>query len=489
MSGSVSNQRSSLHVAIDLGASGGRVALGWLEPRDLGGSRLEVEILQRFPNGAVPIRGALHWDIVGLWREILHGLRLAGTRGRELGKTVSSIGVDSWAVDFALLDERDEILGGVRSYRDSRTHGVMDKLLENIPRAEIYGVTGLQFLPFNTPYQLLAIQRDAPEQLERARTLLLIPDLLHFWLTGRKVCERTNASTTQFYNASTGDWARDLLERVGLPHHWLPEIIDAGEIIAPLEPRLAAELGLEGVVVVAVGTHDTASAVAAAPLTSQHSAYISSGTWSLVGLETSGAVLNDAALEANLTNEAGVSGTNRLLKNVMGLWILQECRRAWGDPEWSVLYSEARVAETDARIDPDDARYLAPGTDMPERITAHCAELEQKTPASRGETVRLILESLALRYAVVLRELERATGTSVDALHVVGGGSRVALLNELTANATGLPVIAGPVDATLIGNLLVQLGALLEIEAGAGRELVRASFALERFSPQGEPNG
>ena len=484
MSDSVSNQRSNLHIAIDLGASGGRVAIGWLE-----GAKLEVEILHRFPNGAVPIRGALHWDIVGLWREVLHGLRLAAARGRELGKPVSSLGVDSWAVDFALLNQRDEIIGGVRSYRDSRTHGVMDKLLESIPRAEMYTVTGLQFLPFNTLYQLQAIQRDAPEQLERARALLLIPDLLHFWLTGRKVCERTNASTTQFYNPSSRSWAFDLLERVGLPQHFLSEIVDAGEMIGAIEPHLAADLGLEGAVVVAVGTHDTASAVAAAPLTTQSSAYISSGTWSLVGLETSGAVLNAAALEANLTNEAGVGGTNRLLKNVMGLWILQECRRAWGNPDWTVLYAEARDAVTGARIDPDDARYLAPGLEMPERIAAHCAELEQQIPASRGETVRLILESLAMRYATVLRELELASGVTVDAIHVVGGGSQVALLNELTADATGLPVTAGPVDATLIGNLLTQLAALLEIEAGTGRALVRSSFPLERYEPTGERNG
>jgi rhamnulokinase len=483
-------ESDGLHVAIDLGASGGRVALGWLSQ-----GKLEVEILHRFPNGAVPIRACLHWDIVGLWREVLHGLRLAAARGREMMKPVASIGVDSWAVDFALLDGRDEILSGVRSYRDRRTDGVMNQVLETnslaeLPRAEIYGATGLQFLPFNTLYQLLAIQRDNPEQLERARSLLLIPDLLHFWLTGRKVCERTNASTTQFYNPSSRGWARDLLERVGLPHHFLPEIVDAGSVIGALEPALAADLGLLGTVVVAVGTHDTASAVAAAPLTTPQSAYISSGTWSLVGLETGGAVLNIAALEANLTNEAGVHSTNRLLKNVMGLWILQECRRAWGfadgsDPEWTDLYQEARESATSARIDPDDARYLAPGLDMPMRIAAHCDELGQKTPQSRGETVRLILESLASRYGVVLRELEAASGVQVDVLHIIGGGSQIALLNELTSSATGLPVIAGPVDATLIGNLLVQLGALGEIQAATGRELVRASFSLERYTPQG----
>ena len=475
---------ASLHVAIDLGASGGRVALGWLED-----GRLEVEILHRFPNGAVPIRDALHWDIVGLWREVLHGLRLAGTRARELGKLVSSIGVDSWAVDFALLDAHDEILGGVRSYRDSRTDGVIDKLLERVSRAEMYAITGLQFLPFNTLYQLLAVQRDTPQTLEQARSFLMVPDLLAFWLTGRKVCERTNASTTQFYNPSSRDWATDLLGRVGVPQHFLPEIIDAGEVIAPLTSSLASELELEGAVVVAVGTHDTASAVAAAPLTSQRSAYISSGTWSLVGLETSAPVLNAAALSANLTNEAGIADTNRLLKNVMGLWILQECRRAWGNPDWATLYGDARAAVIRARIDPDDARYLTPGLDMPQRIAAHCAELEQPIPQSRGETVRLILESLALRYAAVLRELKLASGMTVDALHIVGGGSQVGLLNELTADATGLPVIAGPVDATLIGNLLVQLEALLEIEAGTGRMLVRDSFPLERFEPKGERNG
>ncbi len=454
------------------------MALGWLE-----NGKLEVEVLHRFPNGAVPIRGALHWDIVGLWREILHGLRLAGTRAGQLGRQVSSIGVDSWAVDFALLDERDELLGGVRCYRDPRTDSVMDALLERIPRADVYAATGIQFLGFNTLYQLLATPKAT---LERTRTLLLVPDLLHFWLTGRKACERTNASTTQFYDPSTGTWALDLLERAGLPQHFLPEIVDAGLVLAPLEPTLAADLGLEGAVVVAVGTHDTASAVAASPLTTANSAYISSGTWSLVGLETTVPILNGAALGANLTNEAGVHGTNRLLKNVMGLWILQECRRAWGDPEWAALYTEARAAVTKARIDPDDARYLAPGTDMPERIHAHCIELGQPVPASRGETVRLILESLAARYATVLRELEAATGTAVDTVHVIGGGSQVALLNELTAQATGLPVVAGPVDATLVGNLTTQLEAMGEIAPGFTRALVQISFDLEHFEPRGE---
>jgi rhamnulokinase len=466
---------SAIHVAIDLGASGGRVAIGRIQ-----NGRLEVEVLHRFWNGGTKIRGALYWDVIGLWREILHGLKLAGIRAAETGARVSSIGVDSWAIDYALLDEHDALIDGVHCYRDARTDGVMQRVLEQMPKAELYAITGLQFLPFNTVYQLLATPRD---HLERTRTLLLVPDLLHFWLTGRKACERTNASTTQFYDANTRGWATALLERLSLPHHFLPEIIDPGSILGPLEPKLARGLGLEGAVVVAVGTHDTASAVAAAPLTDANSAYISSGTWSLVGLETQRAIFNADSFEANLTNEAGIKRTNRLLKNVMGLWILQECRRSWGEPDWTTLYDEARVSNVTARIDPDDTRYLAPGLDMPERILEHVREGGQAIPESRGEIVRLVLESLAAKYALVLKELERASGVSVERIHIIGGGSQVTLLNQLTANATGCPVIAGPVDATLIGNLLVQLEAMQVIAPNSGRDLVRDSISLETYRP------
>jgi rhamnulokinase len=466
---------SSIHVAIDLGASGGRVAIGYIQ-----NGRLEVEVLHRFWNGGTEIRGALYWDVIGLWREILHGLKLAGARAAETGARVSSIGVDSWAIDYALLDEHDALIDGVRCYRDARTDGVMARVLERVPKADLYAITGLQFLPFNTIYQLLAAPRD---HLERARTLLLMPDLLHFWLTGRKACERTNASTTQFYDANTRGWATALLERLDLPHHFLPEIIEPGSIVGPLEPELARGLGLEGAVVVAVGTHDTASAVAAAPLMDSNSAYISSGTWSLVGLETQQAIFNSNAFDANLTNEAGIKQTNRLLKNVMGLWILQECRRSWGEPDWAILYDEARASSVTARIDPDDARYLAPGLDMPDRILEHVRETDQAIPESRGEIVRLVLESLAAKYALVLKELERASGMNVQRIHIIGGGSQVALLNQLTADATGRTVIAGPVDATLIGNLLVQLEAMQVIAPDSGRDLVRVSNQLETTGP------
>ncbi len=462
----------SFHVAIDLGASGGRVALGFLES-----GKLEVEVLHRFWNGGTPIGQALYWDVIALWREIRTGLSLASARAKELGGVVISIGVDSWAVDYALLDEFDTLIDGVRCYRDHRTDGVMHEILETHLREEIFNITGLQFLPFNTLYQLLSTPK---AHLHQAKTFLMMPDLLHFWLTGQKVCERTNASTTQFYNVNTGDWAFGFLTDLGLPHHFLPRIVDAGTNLGYLELGLAKELGLESAQVIAVGTHDTSSAVAAAPLT-ENSAYISSGTWSLIGLETKEAIMNSFALEKNLTNEAGVFNTNRLLKNVMGLWILQECRRAWANPDWDILYAEAEAARVSERLDPDDARYLQPGLDMPERVMAHLGVQS----LSRGEIVRCILESLAAKYAVVLRQLEVATGVQVTTIYVIGGGSQVMLLNQLTANATGCVVLAGMTDATLNGNLVVQLEALHQIPTGFARKLMRLSHVFRRFEPRG----
>ncbi len=464
----------SFHIAIDLGASGGRVALGWLE-----NNKLEVEVLHRFWNGGTPIGTALYWDVIALWREIRVGLQLGGTRAKALGGVVLSIGVDSWAVDYALLDEFDTLIDGVHCYRDPRTDGLMEAVA--ISREEIFAITGLQFLPFNTLYQLLATPK---AHLERAKTLLLVPDLLHFWLTGKKFCERTNASTTQFYDATTRNWAFGLLGQLGLPSHFLPNIVEAGTNLGTLTPNLAKELGLQHAEVIAVGTHDTASAVAAIPLT-ENSAYISSGTWSLVGLETGQAVRNAVVREANLTNEAGVNNTNRLLKNVMGLWILQECRRAWGDPDWAILYAEATKAQAPALIDPDDSRYLAPGLDMPTRVEQHLHENGIQGNFSRDELVRCILESLAAKYALVLQNLEQVAKVQVQTLYIVGGGSQIGLLNQLTANATGKTVIAGMTDATLNGNLMVQLEALGFTPQGFGRQLMRLSHLYRHFDPQG----
>ena len=468
------------HIAIDLGASGGRVGLGFLEQ-----GKLEIEIVHRFWNGVTPLPSGLYWDLIGLWREILQGLKLAAARAKERGLKVSSVAVDSWAIDFALLDQYGLMLDGVHGYRDARTEGVMERSFQIVSRADLFEATGLQFLSFNTVYQLIALKRDAPKILESAVHFLLVPDLLHYWLTGIITSERTNASTTQFYNPKTRDWAFDVLQTFGIPSVMLPKIIEPGSVIGKLLPNVARDSFLENVVVIAPGSHDTASAVVSVPMTDANSVYISSGTWSLVGLETQEPVISSTALAANLTNEAGVNGTNRLLKNVMGLWILQECRRAWGNPEWTELYLEAEQSQAfSSLIDPDDARFLAPGEDMPLRVQKLCLETKQNIPQSRAEIVRCVLISLALKYRVVLEQLERVTDSRVPKIHVVGGGSQVDILNQFTANATQLEVIAGPIDATLTGNILVQAVGTGDLAWSQLRQVVQNSFELRTFKPQ-----
>ncbi len=469
-----------IHAAIDLGASGGRVAIGTVND-----GKLEVEILHRWNHAPVPVRGGLQWDVLGIWSEILVGLKLASARAIALGGRVVSVGADSWGVDFALLDEYGAIIDGVRAYRDPRTDSIFERAFDRVPRSVVFEQTGLQFMSINSLYQLLAVQRDTPEHLTRAVTLLMVPDLIHFWLSGCAVSARTDASTTQFYDPRRRHFAVPMLESdFDLPVHFLPELIDPGSVIAPVLPDIALETGLDGVLVIAPGTHDTATAVAATPLEHPDAAYISSGTWSLVGLEVGAPIITEASLAANLTNEAGVHGTTRLLKNVMGLWILQECRHAWNDPEWSELYAEAEAsAPLVSFIDPNDARFLHTGHDMPDRVRAYCADTDQRVPESRGEIARCILESLALKYKSVLDVLERVTGKRVPVLHIVGGGSQVALLNQMTADATGLEVVAGPTDATLTGNILMQAETMGILQHDR-REVVRRSFELRRFQPK-----
>ena len=468
------------HAAIDLGASGGRVAIGTV--RD---GKLEAEILHRWDHAPLPVRGGLQWDMLGIWKEVLHGLRLASRRASELGGQVSSVGADSWGVDFALLDEYGAVIDGVRAYRDPRTDSAFEQAFQTVSRQTIFDLTGLQFMSINSLYQLLAVERDTKTHLERARKLLMVPDLMHFWLSGRAVSERSDASTTQFYDPRKRDWARGLLESFGLQTHFLPELIDPGTVIGPVLPEIARETGLENCVVIAPGTHDTAAAVAATPLEHPDAAYISSGTWSLVGLEVSAPIITPASLEANLTNEAGVHGTTRLLKNVMGLWIVQECRHAWNDPDWPTIYAEAESSPPlQSMIDPNDGRFLPTGRDMPERVQAYCRETKQPIPETHGQIARCILESLALKYASVLETLERVTGKRVPVLHIVGGGSQVDLLNQMTADATGLEVVTGPMDGTLTGNILMQAETLGTLTADR-REVVRNSFELRRYQPRG----
>ncbi|WP_295817780.1 rhamnulokinase family protein [uncultured Deinococcus sp.] len=460
----------SRHVAIDLGASSGRVALGTVQ-----NGTLEVEVLHRFPNGGVPVAGGLQWDILGLWREVLHGLTLAGQRGE-----VASVGVNSWAVDYGLLDAHGDLLGGVHHYRSPRLDGVMKRVRAEIGDDAISGATGIQFLPFNTLYQLSA---ERPERLAGTQ-LLMVPDLLHFWLCGARVTERTNASTTQLYDPRTGDWAWTLVDAAGIPRSVLPPIVEPGTDLGVLRPEIAAETGLSSTRVIVPATHDTASAVAAVPAGGEPGwAYVSSGTWSLVGVEVPAPVLTDAARHLNLTNEAGIGGTTRLLKNVMGLWIVQECRRAW-NADFAQLYADAAALPPGGPgFDPDDTRFLAPGMDMPQRVHAACRETGQPVPQTPPEIVRCILGSLAQRIADVLDGLEAVTGTPIHTLYVVGGGSQGDLLNQLTADATGRPVVAGPVEATLIGNLLVQAQACGSLRSASIREVVRASSALQTFMP------
>ncbi|MFD7153557.1 rhamnulokinase family protein [Kribbella sp. NPDC059898] len=454
--------------AVDLGASSGRVMLG-----EVGPGVLELRELNRFWNGPVRVRGTLHWDVLHLYRSVLDGLQLAGP--------LDSIGIDSWAVDYGLLDQAGRLLGNPVHYRDSRTDGVMAEVVTRVPAADLYAVTGLQQLPFNTIYQLVA-----DGTVRAADTFLMIPDLLAYWLTGEIGVERTNASTTQLYDVSARDWSEELIARLGLPRRVFPAVREPGDVIGDVLPD---ETGLAaGVPVIAVGSHDTASAVVAVPASGERFAYISSGTWSLVGLELDAPVLTDEAREANFTNEGGVDGRIRFLRNVMGLWILQECQRVWGDDLDDLLRAAAEAPPFAVLIDPDAPEFLAPGN-MPERLGAHCVRTGQEPPRTRGAAVRCILESLALAYRRTLRAAQTIADRDVDVLHVIGGGSRNELLCQLTADACGVPVLAGPVEASALGNVLVQARALGEPlpDLDAMRALVRSTHSLRRYDPQGKP--
>jgi rhamnulokinase len=469
--------------AVDLGASSGRVMLG-----EVGAHVLELREVHRFWNGPVRVRGRLHWDILHLYRSTLDGLRTAGT--------LDGIGIDSWAVDYGLLDADGRLLRNPVHYRDSRTDGVMERVLQKVPAADLYAVTGLQQLPFNTIYQLAAEALEGganpalPEHsrlLEQATNLLMIPDLLGYWLTGEIGVERTNASTTQLFDVRSRQWSDELISRMGLPRRVFPQLREPGEVIGP---ALADETGLApGIPVIAVGSHDTASSVVAVPASDDRFAYISSGTWSLVGLELDAPVLTDEAREANFTNEGGVDGRIRFLRNVMGLWILQECQRIWADDDLDGLLRDAAGAPPFATlIDPDAPEFLAPGN-MPARIGEHCRVTGQEPPRSRGAMVRCILESLALAYRRTLRSAQSIADREVDVLHVIGGGSQNELLCQLTADACGLPVLAGPVEASALGNVLVQARALGEPlpDLAAMRALVRSTHRLRTYEPQGKP--
>lgn len=486
--------------AVDLGASSGRVMLGVLRSAEhaalIGVPAVELHEVHRFANAPVELAEGgtvgLHWDVVGLYQQVLLGLRRAGEEAAARGLPApASIGIDSWAVDYGLLGADGALLGTPYCYRDDRNTrpgGGVERVHAVADHAKLYGVNGLQFLPFNTLYQLAAEQ--GGPRLDAARTMLLLPDLLGYWLTGSVGAEVTNASTTGLLDVRTGSWATELAESVGVPAAILPPLRRPGDGLGTLLPHVAAETGLPAsTVVTAVGSHDTASAVVGVPAAGDRFAYIASGTWSLVGVELPAPVLTEESRAANFTNEGGVDGTVRYLRNVMGLWLLSESLRAWdraGSPTdlERILAAAAEVPDGGPVVDPDDARFLPPG-DMPSRVEALCRERGLPVPQGRPALVRCLLDSLADAYARALADAQRLSGREVDVVHVVGGGSRNALLGRLTARATGRPVLAGPVEGTALGNVLVQARALGAVSGGldALREVVRAAEPLTRYEP------
>jgi rhamnulokinase len=474
------------YLALDLGAESGRGLLGRFD-----GDRLALEEVHRFPNGPVRMLDSLVWDVPRLFEEMKTALRKASTGHPGL----DGVGVDTWGVDFGLVGRNDTLLGNPVHYRDPRTNGMMDLAFGLVPRERIYEITGLQFLPINTLYQLLALKNSQSPLLDVAETLLMIPDLLGWLLTGRRAGERTDASTTQLLDPRDGTWSDELCRGFGLPRSILPELIDPGTELGPLRKSVADELGISQPITVLVpGTHDTASAVAAVPTRGTGTnppdwCYISSGTWSLLGVEVPRPVINEATLRYNFTNEGGVVGTTRLLKNIMGLWLVQECRRTWArsgkEYSYDELIAKARAARPFATlVEPDDAGFLAPG-DMPARLAAYATKTGQTVPQDEGAFVRCALESLALKYRWTIRRLEAILGTTIRTVHVVGGGSRNALLCQFTADACGIPVHAGPVEATAAGNVLLQALARGKIATLAdARSIVGASFPVDIYEPQ-----
>jgi len=467
-------------LAYDLGASSGRALLGRLN-----NGKIEVEELHRFSNDPVQVGDRLHWDILRLLHELKQALLLVKHRDIKLG----SIAIDSWAVDFGLIGSNGELLGNPYHYRDHHTDGVMEQVVEELTATGIFAKTGIQFLPFNTIYQLAALKKADSPLLRDAKHFLMIPDLLRYFLTGEKYNEFSNATTTQLYNPIAGSWDDELIRSIGISPELFGEVVQPGAKVGRLRASLCEELGIASVPVYAAAEHDTGSAVAAVPALEKSFAYLSCGTWSLMGTEVDEPVINELSQQLNFTNEGGVYGTYRLLKNIMGLWILQECRRSWERAGISYTFPELVKLAEEAKpfaafIDPDDPLFLHPG-DMPARITEYCLRTRQTAPADTGAIVRCILESLALKYRNVLELTEQLSGQAFSGLHMVGGGIQNTLLCQWTANAIGKPVWAGPVEGSAIGNMIVQWiasGQLADI--WEARKVIRESFPVDVYEPK-----
>lgn len=470
-------------IAIDIGAETGRVIVG---------DASKMEIVYRFPNNLVRVKDSIFWDILGIFNEIKKGLKKAFKKYPE---HIVSIGIDTWGVDYVLLDSDGDLLGNSYHYRDKRTDNIMEEVFRIIPKKEIFSETGIQFMQLNTIYQLYSFAKKKSQILENARYFLTIPDLLNYWLTGIIKNEYSITTTTQLYNPKKKDWSTKILNELGFKREIFGEIIMPGTKIGKLLPAIAREIGADSeVMVVAPACHDTGSAVAAVPVEGNIKyAYISSGTWSLIGIETSKPIINEKSFKYNFTNEGSADGGFRFLKNVTGFWIIQECKKFWDENVKLYSYDELteialKYGPANFRIDPDDSRFLKPGfidDNMPDRIKNYCQQTGQKVPETPAEIVRGVIESLADKYTKTIKMIEDITDRPLNEMYIIGGGSRNALLCQLVANATGLPVYAGPVEATAIGNLIIQAKSMGQIKSIAeGRKIIRESFDIKKYLPE-----
>ncbi len=469
-------------LAFDLGATSGRSVLGILS-----NGKIETKELTRFPNAIVELNGKFYWNLLGLYEHLKEGLAVCAKEGI----TPDSIGIDTWGVDVVPIGEDGSILGMPRAYRDPYTDGAPERYFEIVPREEVYGATGIQIMNFNTLFQLFAAVKEGYTPITKAKQVLFMPDALSYMLTGKAMCEYTIASTSQILNPRTKGWESALLEKAGLPADILPMPQMPGCVIGSLTDALANETRIGKVPVVAVAGHDTASAVAAVPAENEHFAYLSSGTWSLMGVEVKDPIITEESYRLNFTNEGGVEGTTRFLKNICGMWILEQCRKEWERDGKSYSYPEIVAMAEQATpfvrfINPDDAAFANPKS-MLKAIDAFCERTNQTKPQSDAEVIRLIFESLALRYCEVLEMLEKMAPFAIDVLHIIGGGAKNRLLNQYTANATGKRVVAGPAEATAIGNIMLQaIGAGAVASLAEARAIIRNSVEQEVFVPEAE---
>lgn len=473
----------SKYLAFDFGAASGRAILGLIS-----GDRLELEEIHRFPNQPVKIFGHIYWNILTLFEELKKGLALVA---QKVHRDLAGIGVDTWGVDFGLVGKDGILLGNPVAYRDTRTDGMMEKAFDRMTKKEIYASTGIQFIQLNTLYQLLSMVRSNSPLLDITQNLLFMPDLFNYLMTGEKCSEYTIASTSQLLNARTKKWEQNLFSKLNLPYSIMVPIVVPGTVLGLLSKDLSDETGLPRVDVIAPACHDTASAVAVVPAQSDDWAFLSSGTWSLIGIEVEEPIINEESLKNNFTNEGGADHKIRFLRNTMGLWLLQQVRKTWeqhGEPLSydDLVHGADEAAPFKCIIDPDDSLFLNP-PDMQAAIVEYCEKNQQPIPENRGEVVRCILESLALKYRFIIEKINAMRNRPVETLHIVGGGSQNEMLNQFSANATGLPVIAGPIEATATGNILIQAMAKKELDSlQQGRELVARSFPMKHYEPKNQ---